>query len=286
MATKQKQLNKTVTNVSVHRWSCRRNSCIILVVFPLLLTKFHVATLLPKSWFMPRLIVSNLSRDDSKNSCYNHCSVRESQTGWTCVGKSRCHVAYRSTFCHREYAQSQMIIHDDYLDTVWTKTNERTKYSTTMPDSRKTKPSAKHACLSPRIICWSKGKIWLNTQSKSSAHEIQYKPVHCAGGGIASSRSERIIHKTWSSKNKILFYHDFFLIWATALVVCVNTCYIWMAHLDLMIHWVFVVSDNLNCAFWDWTTLINEDCTEDVFGLGYFMVEFFFFLCKQHFNKN
>lgn len=154
--------------------AARRNPCIILVVFPLLLTKFHVATLLPKSWFMPRLIVSNLSRDDSKNSCYNHCSVRESQTGWTCVGKSRCHVAYRSTFCHREYAQSQMVIHDDYI-----KNKFRTKYSTTMPDSWKTKPSAKHACLSPRVTCWSKGKIELNTQSKSSVHETQYKPVRC-----------------------------------------------------------------------------------------------------------
>ncbi len=99
-----------ITKQNSHKWlhaaltvTAQRKSYTTLVLFPLLLTKFHVitlTTLLPKSWFMPRLIVSNLSRDDSKNSCYNHCSVWESQTGWTCAGKCQCHIAYRSTFCH------------------------------------------------------------------------------------------------------------------------------------------------------------------------------------------
>lgn len=43
-----------------------------------------------------------------------------------------------------ENMPSLSIIHDDYIDSVWTKTNletnEKTKYTTTMPDSRKTNP--------------------------------------------------------------------------------------------------------------------------------------------------
>lgn len=43
-----------------------------------------------------------------------------------------------------ENMPSLNIIHDDYIDSVWTKTNletnEKTKYTTTMPDSRKTNP--------------------------------------------------------------------------------------------------------------------------------------------------
>lgn len=119
LVTKQKQPN---SHKCLHRCSTTCPEKILhQFYFPCCWQNFmslRSPALLPKSWFMPRLIVSNLSRDDSKNSCYNHCLVWESQTGWTCAGKRQCHVAYRSTFCHREYAQSQMVIHVDYIDTV------------------------------------------------------------------------------------------------------------------------------------------------------------------------
>lgn len=99
------------------------------------------------------------------------------------------------------------------------------------------------------VYVWTKVTIQDQHQNINTHSPIQWcnanltACVCCVEEEVASTRSERVIHKTWSSKNKIRFYHDDFLIWATALVVYVNSCYLLFDMFCVqMIHWLWGVN--------------------------------------------